>query len=98
MNQRVTIALATEFGENTHIEFEILKMTTVAINGQWVHAYLLYRDQCLFYAQYEDERWRISEKGDLRGISQLLEEKCYVGTTVQLDDMTLPVVEGELPY
>ena len=73
-------------------------MTKVAINGYWVDAYLLYRDQCLFYAQYEDERCRISEKGDLRGISQLLEEKCYVGTTVEVDHMTLPVVEGELPY
>lgn len=98
MNQRVTIALATEFGENTAIEFEILKVSKVAINGQWVDAYLLYRDQCLFYAQYEHERWRISEKGDLRGISQLLEEKCYVGTTVEVDHMTLPVVEGDLPY
>ena len=98
MNQRVTIALATEFGENTAIEFEILKMTKVAINGQWVDAYLLYRDQCLFYAQYENERWRISEKGDLRGISQLLEEKCYVGTTVEVDNMVIPVVEGDLPY
>ncbi len=96
MNQRVTIALATEFGENTAIEFEILKVSKVAINGYWVDAYLLYRDQCLFYAQYENGGWRISEKGDLRGISQLLEEKCYVGTTVEVDNMVIPVVEGDL--
>jgi hypothetical protein len=96
MNQRVTIALATEFGENTPIEFEILKVSKVVSNGYWVDAYLLYRDQSLFYAQYENGGWRISERGDLRGISHLLEDKCYVGTTVEVDNMVIPVVEGDL--
>jgi hypothetical protein len=98
MNQRVTISLPTEFGENTPVEFEILKMIKVAVDGYWVDAYLLYRDQSLFYAQYSNESWKLSERGDLRGISQLLEEKCYVGTTVEVDNMVIPVVEGDLPY